>query len=63
PELPEASDVTPESGLESEAFDSEQVTAPNRREYSAPDSIEILARLERGEISVEEAMADLDALR
>lgn len=64
PDLPDLPHPTSESELEPENFgSSESETTPSRPNYSGADSIEVLARLERGEITVEEAMQQLDTLR
>jgi hypothetical protein len=65
PELPDLPDLPHPSGeLETENFGaSDSNSTPRRPNYTGADSIEVLARLERGEISVEEAMDELDALR
>lgn len=64
PAMPDLSESPARSGdSPTESVPLEPETATSQRAYSTPDSIEVLARLERGEITVEEAMADLDALR
>jgi hypothetical protein len=64
PDLPDMPDIRGNSPSETEHFDeSEAETGPQRPDYSSADSIEVLARLERGEITVEEAMDELDSLR
>jgi hypothetical protein len=64
PDLPDPPHPTGEVKLEPESFGaSESDSTPRRPNYAGADSIEVLARLERGEISVEEAMDELDALR
>jgi hypothetical protein len=64
PDLPDLPDSVGESTSEPERFDSAgSDAAPRRPNYNGADSIGVLARLERGEITVEEAMEELDELR
>jgi hypothetical protein len=64
PNLPDVPDIEGRTGSETESYDgSESATVSQRPDYSSADSIGVLARLERGEITVEEAMEELDELR
>jgi hypothetical protein len=64
PDLPDLPDSVGGSTSEPERFDSAgSDAAPRRPNYNGADSIGVLARLERGEITVEEAMEQLDELR
>jgi hypothetical protein len=67
PGMPDLSEMPdPGSGISMqtpEAPGSDARSTEHRVDYGSADSISILTRLERGEITIEEAMEKLDALR